>query len=325
MFCSWDRNATALLTPKGEGEYSSFPLSPSDCALLEKGLTIKVLGVEVARNGNSEVSAVSSSGLNSAGFCKRGSVVIDVTWIKVRVWTDSLTAQLSPQGLVTGFITSFGVMMTETCPGLLISAVGLTGVYHPRLIPECGLQRLYTGQATMVSTSSAHPTLIIPDLTSGLRITGVSTVCHANLWATSDPFLVVANSSSFPAPPVTDPRVVSWSSLVNTAVEFTLTSSKVGLLSIQNVSILNFSKLEAAIRREVIHSSAGNPEMLGFQLMGRPGWSVVVAGEVVKILECNPVEVQLSPGDTCFVKLPVVELASNKSMFMDPVHRGLAS
>lgn len=255
MFCSWDRNATALLTPKGEGEYSSFPLSPSDCALLEKGLTIKVLGVEVARNGNSEVSAVSSSGLNSAGFCKRGSVVIDVTWIKVRVWTDSLTAQLSPQGLVTGFITSFGVMMTETCPGLLISAVGLTGVYHPRLIPECGLQRLYTGQATMVSTSSAHPTLIIPDLTSGLRITGVSTVCHANLWATSDPFLVVANSSSFPAPPVTDPRVVSWSSLVNTAVEFTLTSSKVGLLSIQNVSILNFSKLEAAIRREVIHSS----------------------------------------------------------------------
>ena len=56
------------------------------------------------------------------------------------------------------------------------------------------------------------------------------------------------------------------------------------------------------------------PDEFAFDLMKGPGYMAVVAGEVVHIVKCVPVEIKMRHGDTCFAKLQVTR--NNQTFFL---------
>ena len=58
------------------------------------------------------------------------------------------------------------------------------------------------------------------------------------------------------------------------------------------------------------------PDEFAFNLMKGPGYMAVVAGEVVHIVKCIPVEVIVEHGDYCYTELQVSR--ENKTYFLTP-------
>ena len=58
------------------------------------------------------------------------------------------------------------------------------------------------------------------------------------------------------------------------------------------------------------------PDEFAYQLMRGPGYMAVLAGEVVHILKCIPLEVKLAHVDECYTQLPVI--VGNLTLFMAP-------
>ena len=58
------------------------------------------------------------------------------------------------------------------------------------------------------------------------------------------------------------------------------------------------------------------PDGFAFDLMKGPGYMAVVAGEVVHIVKCVPVEIKMKHGDTCFAELQVTR--NNQTFFLTP-------
>ena len=71
----------------------------------------------------------------------------------------------------------------------------------------------------------------------------------------------------------------------------------------------NILKDKCELERQVLYNSLSiaslSPDEFAFNLMKKPGYIARIAGEVVHIIQCTPVEVQLFHDDNCYTQLPV--------------------
>lgn len=58
------------------------------------------------------------------------------------------------------------------------------------------------------------------------------------------------------------------------------------------------------------------PDETAYAFMKQPGYMAVIAGEVIHLIKCTPVEVRLRSTEECYKELPVTY--HNKSVFLTP-------
>jgi hypothetical protein len=74
--------------------------------------------------------------------------------------------------------------------------------------------------------------------------------------------------------------------------------------------------LEQQILKNALTVAAQIPDEFAYHLMKGPGYMAVVAGEVVHIIKCIPVEVRIRRTQECYHQLPVVK--ANQSYYLSP-------
>lgn len=75
-------------------------------------------------------------------------------------------------------------------------------------------------------------------------------------------------------------------------------------------------QLEQKVLKNALAIATQSPDIFAYYLMKEPGYTSVLAGEVVHIIKCQPVEVKVSTSDTCYNQLPV--LRGNISYYLTP-------
>ena len=74
--------------------------------------------------------------------------------------------------------------------------------------------------------------------------------------------------------------------------------------------------LEREMLRNRLAIATVAPDEFAYQIMKGPGYMAVLAGEVVHLLKCIPVEVKLAHVNECYTQLPVI--TGNLTLFMAP-------
>jgi len=62
--------------------------------------------------------------------------------------------------------------------------------------------------------------------------------------------------------------------------------------------------------------AARSPDIFAYHFMKGPGYMALLAGEVIRIIKCVPVEVKLARIEECYEQLPVIW--SNQTYFLTP-------
>ncbi len=77
--------------------------------------------------------------------------------------------------------------------------------------------------------------------------------------------------------------------------------------------------LERTVLETRLGMASSNPIEFAYLVMGGPGYTALQMGEVVYIIQCQPVEVQLRETPSCYQEIPITYL--NKSTFVTPRSR----
>lgn len=73
-------------------------------------------------------------------------------------------------------------------------------------------------------------------------------------------------------------------------------------------------KLEQQTTRNSLSLAIVAPDQFAYDVMNNPGYMSLVAGEVVHIIKCTPVEVKVQHEENCLMKLQVTR--NNKTFFL---------
>lgn len=76
-------------------------------------------------------------------------------------------------------------------------------------------------------------------------------------------------------------------------------------------------KVEKSLLETRLISARINPQEFASNLMKTSGYTAVIAGEVIYIIQCKPAYVTLAPSPRCYQEIPVAK--DNTSMYMSPV------
>ena len=63
--------------------------------------------------------------------------------------------------------------------------------------------------------------------------------------------------------------------------------------------------LEQQVFRKTLTLATQSPDEFAYHLMKGPGYMSVIAGEVVNIIKCLPVEVKYRKTEECYLQLPI--------------------
>ena len=74
--------------------------------------------------------------------------------------------------------------------------------------------------------------------------------------------------------------------------------------------------LEQQVFRNTLNLATQSPDEFAYHLMKGPGYMSVIAGEVVHIGKCIPVEVKYCKTEECYLQLPIFR--GNQSFFLSP-------
>ncbi|XP_071579592.1 uncharacterized protein [Temnothorax nylanderi] len=80
--------------------------------------------------------------------------------------------------------------------------------------------------------------------------------------------------------------------------------------------LLQQCKLELKMMQNALAIAARSPDIFAYHFMKGPGYMALLAGEVIHIIKCVPVEVKLTHTEDCYEQLPVI--LNNKTHFLTP-------
>lgn len=81
-------------------------------------------------------------------------------------------------------------------------------------------------------------------------------------------------------------------------------------------ALLQRCNLERQTLKNSLSIATQSPDQFAYNLMKGPGYMAAIAGEVVHIVKCLPVEVTIEHGDYCYAELQVSR--NNATYFMSP-------
>ncbi|CAD6243041.1 GSCOCG00012645001-RA-CDS [Cotesia congregata] len=181
---------------------------------------------------------------------------------------------------------------------------------------------LYRGYATkLISTKETVYSLSVRDTSFSLSTTGVETSCGLPIIRTEHPKLYIVESKNL--------GLLEKNNIVETDVDnldiFVYVNAKFiyveRYLRSQTQSlyvdvIRKRCKLEKEMLKNTLSIASTQPDEFAYRYMEGPGYMAVVAGEVVHIVQCVPVEVKIQHKETCYNRIPVQR--GNQSLYLTP-------
>ncbi|XP_077272765.1 uncharacterized protein LOC143903177 [Temnothorax americanus] len=80
--------------------------------------------------------------------------------------------------------------------------------------------------------------------------------------------------------------------------------------------LLQQCRLELKMMQNALAIAARSPDIFAYHFMKGPGYMALLAGEVIHIVKCVPVEVKLTHTEDCYEQLPVI--LNNRTHFLTP-------
>lgn len=198
----------------------------------------------------------------------------------------------------------------------------LGNIFWEKQVPKCSgdsqQELVYKGPASMlrVEQGGANETYAIVEErqhTFQVRVlTGKPVfVCGLASYETEHPklFVTILGGLSTLFPVLPGPSAESTNLLTFVSSKILYSTRKV-LAQVQDIfDELRLERCQAGVARlqDALSMAMVSPADFAFQHMGGPGYTAVVTGEVIRIIECSPVEVKATLDiDGCYDSLPVI-------------------
>lgn len=320
-----------------DGEISYFKeLSRDECMRIQETGFYTLAGtpyMDIPRNGSLNRPITLAGSANKEGSCK-GSTYVDpygkwdevyvAGWMEVRLSDYYARVQMEADRI--------NLQSGRRCKYSDLSCVDADAAYtFWSDLPEgtCGNNRysvLYEGPVTKIKekgTNKIMYTLASDDFTFALWQKGESNVCGFKLSRTEHPKLFVledTNESKF---------LTQGSKATNLEIfqymnsKFVYVEKYVG----EQVDKLYYDILrkECELERKVLSNAlaiaATSPDEAGYRIMEQTGYVGILAGEVIHLVKCLPVELTRRKTSKCYAELPVFR--GKQEFFLAPRTRVL--
>ncbi|XP_057340584.1 uncharacterized protein LOC130677748 [Microplitis mediator] len=192
----------------------------------------------------------------------------------------------------------------------------------------CELDRfrvIYEGNALKVKDNSVKDygeeiyTVTTNQITFALSVRGFIPSCGHKLIKTEHPKLFIVDSPDsnfFIEKTALTPTDMDIFAYVNSKVVYLEKHLKKEIVTMYNDVIRQQCELEKLILHNSLALAALAPAEFAFHFMKEPGYMANIAGEVIRLIKCVPVEVQTRKTDECYQELPVTR--GDEKFFMLP-------
>lgn len=182
---------------------------------------------------------------------------------------------------------------------------------------------LYRGLADKIVDYANDPpqitySVISQDTVFALTKTGEYLTCGYKLLRTEHPKLVIFEDQP-------EVKVFQNHGRVSTFDLFTYVNSKFVYVEkhiryqinrlYQNI-LMQQCNLESRLMQNALSIAARSPDIFAYHFMKGPGYMALLAGEVIHIIKCVPVEVKIAQTQECYEQLPVIR--ENVTYFLTP-------
>lgn len=171
---------------------------------------------------------------------------------------------------------------------------------------------LYEGMGTLAVSPQSQKTLMIntTEVALAVGVKGETLVCHQHAFHTDHPRLYVIMRHGTPGPmyfkksPL-DPVDVDLFLYTNTKLVFVERHLAREIQSLYTHYHERMCSLQHQTLQQLVTLAFVQPEEFAWAYSGRPGVTAVIRGEVVYIIECQPVTVSFRQTNKCFQEIPV--------------------
>ena len=331
-YCGMNSHISIVLN--GENEYIN-DVSKSACQDVHKTGILKVSeshiihGIKV--NQTVTHSIMLAGYLNGEGKCD-GAGYSDPfgTWENVVVQGTikiTLTEQQARINLNTNTIHLRSGTACSLSEGSCIDQEGGYTFWNTIPIDNCKFNQysiLFEGLANKMVDSDFNNDQIIyslatQDITFALAAKGRESVCGYTLVKTEHPKLVIfetVRGDSFAINKENSVSNLDIFAYVNSKFVYVEKHIRSQMKQLYNDVITQKCNLEKQTLKNSLSIATQAPDEFAFDLMKGPGYMAVVAGEVVHIVKCVPVEIKMKHGDNCFAELQVTR--NNQTFFLTP-------
>lgn len=186
---------------------------------------------------------------------------------------------------------------------------------------------LYEGLASKIANDNVRemPTifsLISKDTTISLMKTGEETLCSYTLLQTEHPKLFILETQKGKtfigrnSLPVDHMDLFSY---VNSKFIYVERHLRTQMTTLYHDVIRQKCNLEKEVLLNTLGVAVMQPDEFAYRLMGGPGYMATVAGELIHIIKCIPVDVTVRKTQQCYNELPITLL--NSSYYLTPKSR----
>ncbi|XP_074114124.1 uncharacterized protein LOC141537176 [Cotesia typhae] len=181
---------------------------------------------------------------------------------------------------------------------------------------------LFKGFATSLkSKTETVYSMNVKDTSFSLNTIGAETSCGVTIIRTEHPKLFIVTNEDLESLEKTnivqsDPDNLDIFMYTNAKFVYVERYIRSQVQSLYLDVMKNKCKLEEEILKNTLSIASTQPDEFAFRYMEGSGYMAVVAGEVIHIVQCVPVEVKVQQLDKCYNRMPVQR--GNQSMFLTP-------
>lgn len=214
--------------------------------------------------------------------------------------------------------------------GYCLDADGIESYWTPTPVDSCHFDRydiLFEGIATKLTSRETQMsptvyTVTTQDTTFALTKTAEFNLCGYRLFRTEHPKLLILETQkerTFKIRSKTSVDNLDIFAYVNSKFVYVEKHIKTQLTQLYRDIMEQKCALERQILLNALSLASIAPDEMATRIMKVPGYTAVVAGEVMHLIKCLPVPCKIRHLDICYNELPVTY--QNESLFMLPRSR----
>lgn len=182
---------------------------------------------------------------------------------------------------------------------------------------------LYDGYAEVLTDNTAQQSQVVYSLNSqetvfALTSKGKYTVCGYALIRTEHPKLLIFETtpSNIVFSKQYRPQNLDIFTYMNSKFVYVEKHVRTQISQLYRNVLLQQCNLEQKILKNALALATHSPDAFAYHVMQGPGYMALLAGEVIHIVKCVPVEVKLAQTQECYDQLPVIR--NNETQFLTP-------